>query len=59
MIRSALHDHQLTPAPRELPWLDCLEKALDAPPPDEPAFIDRMLGQVDCTRFVAADYDLA
>jgi methanol--5-hydroxybenzimidazolylcobamide Co-methyltransferase len=43
---------------RELPWLDRMDRRLAALPSDEGAFIDQMLAEVDCSSFVAADYDL-
>jgi hypothetical protein len=45
-------------APRELPWLDRMEKSLDNLPDTEAAFIAQMLGELDLTRFVPADYDI-
>ncbi len=43
---------------RELPWLERMQEGLDALPEDEGQFIDQMMGTVDTTKFVAADYDL-
>lgn len=43
---------------RELPWLDRMQQALEDLPGTEPEFIDQMLGEVDATRFRAADYGL-
>jgi methanol--5-hydroxybenzimidazolylcobamide Co-methyltransferase len=45
-------------AERELPWLDTMEEALAALPGDESAFIGRMLGEVDTSRFIPAEYGL-
>ncbi len=45
-------------AARELPWLDRLERTLQELPAKETQFIDEMMGQVDTTKFVAADYEL-
>jgi methanol--5-hydroxybenzimidazolylcobamide Co-methyltransferase len=44
---------------RELPWLDRMDAALADLPEDEGQFIDEMMGSVDTSKFVAADYDLA
>jgi methanol--5-hydroxybenzimidazolylcobamide Co-methyltransferase len=44
--------------PRELPWLDRMQKALEALPASEPEFITQMLAQVDIGKFRPADYEL-
>jgi methanol--5-hydroxybenzimidazolylcobamide Co-methyltransferase len=46
-------------APRELPWLDRLQRALDAIPTNEAEFIRDMMAEVDTSKFIAADYELA
>ena len=43
---------------RELPWLDRLEQSLETLPDSEVAFTQEMLGVLDSTRFISADYDL-
>jgi hypothetical protein len=43
---------------REKPWLDTLTDSLDAMPATESAFIDRMMAEVDTTRFLPAEYGL-
>jgi methanol--5-hydroxybenzimidazolylcobamide Co-methyltransferase len=43
---------------RERPWLDRIGESVCALPDDEGVFIERMLGQVDTTRFIAAEYGL-
>jgi len=43
---------------RERVWLDRMEESLAALPSGEDAFIERMLGEVDTTRFRPQDYDL-
>ncbi len=48
-----------TVSERELPWLDRMDAALAERPEDEGQFIDQMMGSVDTSKFVAADYDLA
>jgi len=58
LLRNAHKDRRLKIHPRELPWLDRMQKAIEAIPTDEAAFIGEMMGTVDTTKFVAADYDL-
>jgi methanol--5-hydroxybenzimidazolylcobamide Co-methyltransferase len=58
LIREAHKAGDLRIAPRELPWLDRMEKSLDNLPDTEAAFIAQMLGELDLTRFVPADYDI-
>lgn len=45
-------------APREVPWLDRMQRALDGLPRDEEAFIARMMAEVDRSKFTPADYGL-
>jgi methanol--5-hydroxybenzimidazolylcobamide Co-methyltransferase len=45
--------------PRELPWLDQMEEAVSSLPSDEGAFIERMMGEVDRSKFRPEEYDLA
>jgi methanol--5-hydroxybenzimidazolylcobamide Co-methyltransferase len=59
LLRQGQRDGALKIAPRELPWLDRMERTLDSLPGNETAFIDEMMGQVDTTKFVAADYGIA
>lgn len=58
LMRAAHRDGALRLAPRELPWLDRMEKVLDGLPDHETGFIAQMLGEVDRSRFVAADYEV-
>jgi methanol--5-hydroxybenzimidazolylcobamide Co-methyltransferase len=58
LLRQGHKDGALRIAARELPWLDRLEQTLQALPAKEAQFIDEMMGQVDTTKFVAADYEL-
>jgi methanol--5-hydroxybenzimidazolylcobamide Co-methyltransferase len=44
--------------PRETAWLDRMQKALEGLPPTEAKFIEEMMGSVDQSKFVAADYGL-
>lgn len=57
-IREGVADGLLRVTDREKPWLDTLTDALDGLPASEGAFIDRMLGEVDTTRFRPAEYGL-
>lgn len=43
---------------RELTWLDTMSDSLSDLPGDESTFIDRMLGEVDTTRFQLSEYGL-
>ncbi len=45
--------------PREVPWLDRIQQALETLPTSESEFIDQMMGVVDTSKFIAADYGLA
>ena len=45
-------------SPRETPYLDRLQKAVEGLPAKESEFIDVMMGQVDTTKFIAADYGI-
>ncbi|MCD6360835.1 MAG: methanol--corrinoid methyltransferase [Armatimonadetes bacterium] len=44
---------------REAPWLDRMQDAVAALPDDEGNFIEQMMGSVDTSKFIAADYGLA
>jgi methanol--5-hydroxybenzimidazolylcobamide Co-methyltransferase len=59
LIRDAHIINALKLHPREIPYLDCLERTVEAIPSKESEFIGQMMQQVDTTRFVAKDYDLA
>jgi methanol--5-hydroxybenzimidazolylcobamide Co-methyltransferase len=59
LIRDAYRDGALKIPPREVPWLDRLQKTLESLPSSENEFIGRMMGQVDTAKFIPADYDLA
>ena len=58
MLRAAQKEGSLKIHPRELSWLDRIEKTVETIPDDESEFIGEMMGCVDTTKFVAADYDL-
>jgi methanol--5-hydroxybenzimidazolylcobamide Co-methyltransferase len=59
LLREAHRDGALKIHPRELPYLDRMLKAVDTLPTTEMEFITEMMGQVDTTKFVAADYGIA
>jgi methanol---5-hydroxybenzimidazolylcobamide Co-methyltransferase len=59
LIREAHRDARLKLHPRELPWLDRIQKATEAIPSNETEFIGEMMAEVDTTKFVAADYELS
>ena len=58
LLRDGHKDGQIKISPRELPWLDRLQQAVESIPAAETAFITEMMGEVDRTKFVAADYGL-
>jgi methanol--5-hydroxybenzimidazolylcobamide Co-methyltransferase len=58
LLREGHRDGALAIPPRELPWLDRMEKTLDGLPSTEAELASQMLGEVDTTKFVAADYEL-
>lgn len=58
LLREAYERSQLRIPPREVPWLDRMQKTLEALPASEDRFIAEMMSEVDVTRFVPADYGL-
>jgi methanol---5-hydroxybenzimidazolylcobamide Co-methyltransferase len=58
LLREAQHDGRLKIHPRELPWLDRIQNTVESIPSAESEFIGEMMGQVDVTKFVPADYEL-
>jgi methanol---5-hydroxybenzimidazolylcobamide Co-methyltransferase len=58
LIRDAYRDGALKIPPREVPWLDRLQKSLESLPSSESEFINQMMGQVDTGKFVAGDYGI-
>jgi methanol--5-hydroxybenzimidazolylcobamide Co-methyltransferase len=58
LIREGHRDGALKLAPREVPWLDRMEKSLEGLPTTEREFAHQMMGQVDTTKFVPADYEV-
>ena len=58
MLREAHSAKRLKIHPRELSWLDRIERSVGTIPENESEFICEMMGGVDTTKFVPADYDL-
>jgi methanol--5-hydroxybenzimidazolylcobamide Co-methyltransferase len=58
LIREAHRDERLKLPPREVSWLDRMQKAVEAIPGRESEFITEMMAEVDTTKFVAGDYGL-
>ncbi len=58
LLREAKQEGRLKIHPREIPWLDRIQKAVETVPASESEFISEMMGVVDTTKFVAGDYDL-
>jgi methanol--5-hydroxybenzimidazolylcobamide Co-methyltransferase len=58
LVRQSHQDGALKLPPRELPWLDRLQETLETLPAGEEQFISEMMGQVDTSKFIAADYGL-
>jgi len=58
LLRTAHRDGALKLHPRELPYLDRMLKVVEALPATEMEFIGEMMGEVDTTKFVAADYGI-
>jgi methanol--5-hydroxybenzimidazolylcobamide Co-methyltransferase len=58
LLRDAHRDGALKIHPREIPYLDRLQKTVEALPAKEAEFIDEMMAEVDTTKFVAADYEI-
>lgn len=58
LLREAHKDGALKLHPRETPYLDRLQKTVEAMPAKESEFIGEMMAEVDTTKFVAKDYEL-
>ncbi len=58
LLRRGYREGSLRLASREVPWLDRIEKTLESLPSSETEFISEMMGEIDHTKFVAADYEL-
>jgi hypothetical protein len=57
-IRDGHRDGGLKIHPRQIPRLDCMVRTLDALPASESAFLGQMMGEVNTTELVAAEYAL-
>lgn len=58
LLREAHQAHALQLHPREVPYLDRLQRTVEAMPTSEAEFIGKMMAEVDTTKFVAGDYGL-
>ena len=58
LLREGLADGRVRIIPRELPWLDTMQDAVESLPAKESDFINQMMPLVDTAKFVAKDYDL-
>lgn len=58
LMREGHKDSALKLSPREVPYLDRLQRTVEALPAKEAEFIHAMMGEVDTTKFVAADYEI-
>ena len=58
LLRQAHEMGELKIVPRELPYLETIRRGLEELPDREEAFVERMMGEVDQTKFIAQDYDL-
>ena len=58
LMRDAHRDGALKIHPREVPYLDRLQRTIEALPAKETEFVDEMMAEVDTTKFVAGDYEI-
>ncbi len=58
LLKQAHDAGQLKIPDRELPWLNTMRAALEELPDREETFIDRMMSEVNQSRFIAVEYDL-
>ncbi|MGE5609432.1 MAG: methyltransferase MtaB domain-containing protein [Bacillota bacterium] len=58
LLRSAQVDGRLHIHERELPWLDRIQRGVEALSDQEGTFIEQSMAAVDTTKFLAAEYDL-
>ena len=58
LLREGYRAGKLKLHPREVPYLDRIQRAVEAIPSSEAEFIGQMMGEVDTTKFVAGDYNL-
>ncbi|WP_428940770.1 methyltransferase MtaB domain-containing protein [Fontivita pretiosa] len=59
LLRQAVADKSLKLPERERPWLDRIQKSVEALPQREEAFIAQMMDELDTSKFRAADYELS
>lgn len=58
LIRDASSSGLLKIHPRELPWLDRLQKDIESIPEQESRFISQMMDILDTTKFIPQDYEI-
>ncbi len=58
LIRQAYKDGALKVLPREVPWLERMQKTLETLPSTEAEFISQMMACVDTSKFFPAEYGL-
>ena len=58
LLREANKAGRLKIHPREIPWMDRIQTAVETIPLSESEFIGEMMDVVDTAKFVAADYNL-
>ena len=58
LLREGMDAGCLKLSPREVPWLDTIQDAVEEMPENESAFIGDIMGAVDTSKFVARDYEL-
>jgi methanol--5-hydroxybenzimidazolylcobamide Co-methyltransferase len=58
LLKEAHGSRLLALHPREVPYLDRMQKTLEKLPALESQFIDEMMGEVNTSKFMAADYGL-
>ena len=58
-IRESFTAGQLKLEEREIPFLDIVESTVESMPEKEDDFIAEIMPELDKSKFVAADYDLA
>jgi hypothetical protein len=59
LLKQGLRDERVHIDEMEQPYLDMMEASLAMLPDDEDAFAGEMMAELDQSKFIAADYDLA
>lgn len=59
ILREGMLAGQVNIPPRERPYLDRMQEQLDGLPDSQTEFVEIMMKEVDTTKFVASEYDLA